>query len=605
MTALLSKYKRHKILFTFLLVVLGIVLIFALIVNQYWSPILAKKVKNIVLTSSDSLYTIDFSDAKLHVLKGEIDIYNITLKPDTAVYNRRLKNHVAPNNLIELRVKRLVLSHIHPFNLYFHHKLDIEQVTLREPTIKLSYQLNHTKDTVIKDRRTTWQKISKALQSIHIGQIALNDVKLKYEDYSGNKVDVSELKELNFSATDLLIDSATQTDKSRTLYCKDISTELNNYTGHTPDKLYSYNIRYMSLSTQARKLIIQGLDLRPVNLDTFLKTTKQDCFTIHLDTIQFNRFDFALYQKYRILNTSNIKLSHGSLEVINNANKPLDSNNVKTFPNYLLQHLKSEVNIDTIQANHIDVAYSETGKKSHKSGTVTFNKASGTFLNVTNNKLALQQNNICTAKLSSYFMNRGKLDAFFTFNLTDSNLSYSYKGNLGAMDIKSVNTAIMPLALVKVNTGKLKELTFDIKADNRHSRGSVTLLYNNLKVTVLKADSITQRLKRLTIASLFANIMILKHDNPDSPNQEPRVSSVNYIRPNNFAFFKTIWHTLLTGIKPSVGLNETMQQNVKTKIADMARKKEERKIKKAIRQQRRAERQRKRALKKQEKALNQ
>src|SRR5258708_39440132 len=161
------KHRRHKILLTFLLIFLGIILILAFFVNLYWSPILANWVKSTVLTSSDSLYTVDFSDAKLHVLKGEIDIYNITLKPDTAVYNRRVKAHLAPNNLVELHVKRLVLSHIHPFNLYFHRTLDIDQVTLREPELKVSYQLNHTNDTVTKDNRTTWQKISKSLRSIH------------------------------------------------------------------------------------------------------------------------------------------------------------------------------------------------------------------------------------------------------------------------------------------------------------------------------------------------------------------------------------------------------------------------------------------------------
>src|ERR1700712_1318161 len=147
----LFKRKRHNILLISLLTLLGLILILAFFVNLYWSPILAKKVKSVVLTSSDSLYNVDFSDAKLHILRGEIDIYNITLKPDTAVYNRRRKAHLAPNNLVELHVKRLVLSHIHPFSLYFNHKLDIDRINLSEPELRVSYQLNHSKDTVTKD----------------------------------------------------------------------------------------------------------------------------------------------------------------------------------------------------------------------------------------------------------------------------------------------------------------------------------------------------------------------------------------------------------------------------------------------------------------------
>ncbi|HAL83160.1 MAG TPA: hypothetical protein DCO83_13790 [Mucilaginibacter sp.] len=134
---------------------------------------------------------------------------------------------------MELHVKRLTLSHIHPFKLYFQKKLDIGEIVLNEPVLNITYQLNHTSDTSLKPGRTMWQKISKNLNSIHIGNILLGDVKLSYKDYSGNKLVLSELKELNLSARDLLIDPTTQTDKSRVLFCKEIIAELNNYSGKT------------------------------------------------------------------------------------------------------------------------------------------------------------------------------------------------------------------------------------------------------------------------------------------------------------------------------------------------------------------------------------
>src|SRR5882757_9388765 len=110
------KFLKHKwqkrLLITFLSIV-GTLLILTFFINLYWSPILASQVKSTVLSSSDSLYTVDFSDAKLHIIRGEIDIYDIVLKPDTSVYNRRKQDHLAPNNLVELHVRHLRLSHIH------------------------------------------------------------------------------------------------------------------------------------------------------------------------------------------------------------------------------------------------------------------------------------------------------------------------------------------------------------------------------------------------------------------------------------------------------------------------------------------------------------
>jgi hypothetical protein len=202
-------------------------------------------------------------------------------------------------------------------------------------------------------------------------------------------------------------------------------------------------------------------------------------------------------------------------------------------------------------------------------------------------------------------MNQGKLDALFKFNLTDENLPFSYKGSLGAMDLTAINPAIMPLALIKVNNGKLARFEFDIQADNMVSKGRISLLYNDLKVTVLKADTANDRLKHMTIASLFANVMVLKHNNPDTPGEIPRSFHVNYYRPSDYPFFKNIWHTLLTGIKPCVGLDEKMQKDVKNKIADLAIQKQKHLIKKEQRKQRRAARKLRRELKKQEKAQEQ
>jgi len=69
--------KHHKIGAGIIIGLTAIILILALLVNHYWSPILAKKVRSVVLESSNSLYRADFSDAELHVLRGKIIFYNI------------------------------------------------------------------------------------------------------------------------------------------------------------------------------------------------------------------------------------------------------------------------------------------------------------------------------------------------------------------------------------------------------------------------------------------------------------------------------------------------------------------------------------------------
>ena len=56
------KYRWQKIILIIFLGLLSLVLVLALVVNRYWSPILENKLKDFVTKSSDSLYRVDFSN---------------------------------------------------------------------------------------------------------------------------------------------------------------------------------------------------------------------------------------------------------------------------------------------------------------------------------------------------------------------------------------------------------------------------------------------------------------------------------------------------------------------------------------------------------------
>jgi len=598
MTLELFKGKWQKTTAIAVAIFIFIILIFAILVNSYWSPILASKVREVVLKSSDGLYTADFSSAELHVIRGSIDIYNITLKPDTAVYNLRKKQHLAPNNLVELQVKRLTLNHVHPFKLYFQHKLDIGQVLMDAPVVKISYRLNHKKDTLLKNNKTAWQKISKTLRSIRIGSILLGNVKFKYEDYSGNKLAISELKEMDLSAKDLRIDSATQTDRSRLLYCRDIIAELNNYTGRSPNGLYTYEFKHLQLSTRQSRLNIEGLTLNPVKSDAFFSKSDKNKYILRLDSLQLNHFDFLNYHKYRLITASGLDLSRGSIEIFANPNrrKP-KSDRVVTFPNVALFKINADLEIDTASLHHIDIFYNEFNDKSNKTGTISFNNTSGRFLNITTRPSVLQKNNICTADLDTWFMNQGKLNVGFVFNLTDQNNSFSYKGHMGPMNLKVLNPAIRPLTMIKINNGTLKQFDFNISANRSSSHGKVTLLYNDLTVSLLKSDTVLNNLHSRPIESLYANVFIIKHNNPNVAGGTPRSFYITINRESEAPFFKFAWQTLLSGIKPAIGLDKKKLDETAALVNQMAIDQQYRKIKKKIRIQRREERRRKRAEK--------
>jgi hypothetical protein len=575
------KHRWQKILLICIGALLLLIFIAALCINSFLAPKISSKLKEAVLKVTDSLYHIDFNDLDLNVLKGKAVLYNITFKADTAVYNQMKKRGAAPNSLYELHVKQLVISDAHAFEMYFKKKLDIGKIILHSPEIQISKYADKQSDTTKKDKRTVYQKIEKTFKLVHVGEISFTDISYSQKDFTQPKVAISRLKEMDLKATDLLIDSATQTDTSRLLFCKDITTELKNYSSRSGDGLYTFKVRSAKLSTQTKKLTVRGVDLKPIEHTLFFQKSKSDRFTLKIDSIQLSNFDYMTYRKDQSLDVKRIVMDKGDFEVYSNYNGKIPTTDrLVTFPNWALRHaVKSTFNVNTLDLKHFAVSYKQLNKGPMKTGTVMFNNITARFHNLTNNKELLKKNNIATASLTSYFMGKGKLDLSFTFNLTDATYNYSYKGHLAPMDIAVANPATMPLAMVKIISGRVKSLDFNVHSTQKLSTGTVNLLYNNLNIDVLRKDD-EKGYSKKSIISTLANAIIIKHDNPDDGKTAPRTAKVIFIRPANFPFFKTIWQTVLNGIKACAGVGEAKEKD-KKEDPDKLKKDKEKLLKKA------------------------
>jgi hypothetical protein len=552
----LFKHRWQNITLIVLSVLTIIALLGALLLNSILTPILSKKLKSAILKGTDSLYHVDFSKAELHIFRGKAVLYHITLKPDTAVYRKMKQRGTAPNNIFDIKIKRLLIDDAQPLKLFLNKKLDIGSITLNNPHIQLSKYPNKSPGTTSKDERTLYQKISRSLKLVHVGKIILNDINLIYKDNTGKVPAVSALKRMELKATDLLIDSATQTDSSRTLFCKNITTTLHNFSGTSAKGLYSYKVKFVTLSTQTARLKVTGINLQPLDPKSFFAKTRADRFAFRMDSLILNGFDFNTWFKQQILNVSRITMSNGAIGVYSNPNPPLySSDRLITFPHYMLRNLKLHLNVDTLNVKGITVSYKQYNKKAKKAGMVWFTKTAGRFLNITNQKAKLIKNNICTANLTTYIMSKGKLDASFTFNLSNPDYSYSYTGHLGPMDMRAANIAAMPLGAVEITSGRATSLDFNIHSTQKTSTGTVKFLYQDGKISMLK-DKSGKEYSKKPLLSFLANTFVVKHDNPDDGSTTPRIAKVIFVRPANFPFFETMWLTLLKGIKACAGVGK-------------------------------------------------
>lgn len=572
--------------------VVVVILIAVLSLDSYLTPKLSDKLKTTVLKASGGLYKVNFRKAELHVLRGNAILYDATLVPDTAVYHLMERRGIAPAEVYELRVKKLIITNAHPFKLYFHKQLDIGLIALDDPELLVSKYEKGQPDTIKKADSTLYQKLSKSLRMIHVGGIKLNGIHLTYTDRTGPKPQILVLKEMNLQAMELLIDSATQLDKSRSLFCKDIVTDLHHFKWETADGLYTFKVRSIRFSAQYSRLTISGAEMTPVGATTFFAHNphKWDRYTARMEEMVMNNFDFQAFRKKQELNIGRLEFKKGLFEVYSNpAGVPKKTDRIVTYPNWVLRNLSASLNIDTLYVKHIDVIYRAFHKQSNAVGSIVFANTTGRFFNITNSQSIIKEHNKSSAVLTTYVMGKAKLNLACNFNLSD-NYNFNYSGHLGPVNLQAGNAAVMPLGLIKFKSGEARSLDFDIHATKKLFTGKVTFLYNNLKVALLNHNQATGYTEQ-PLKTLLANLVVVKDNNPDKPGEVPRSANITYIRPMQVAFFGSMWQALLSGIKPCVGLGKTPQQTSNTPPTKKELRVQARALKKAAKKAKKEEKQ--------------
>jgi hypothetical protein len=562
-------------------------LIFLLLINSILEPIAERKLKNAVYTASDGIYRLNIGHFALHLFSGNAELEDISLIPDTQLFRKRQQTGQAPAELITLRIKEIRIIDAHPFRYLFKKQADIGSIRLKDPEGTLSQFREAKKSSA--PAKTIYQKISDKIQRISVGQIGLEDIRLIYRDLSGSKPAITSLKELSLEATGLLIDSVTQHDSTRTLYCRDIIAEIKNFKGRTADGNYRYGLRSASYSTRRQRLQASGITIEPLPREAFFARTRGDRFSLDLHALTLEQFRFRDFQLGQKLVAGKIKLEGGQFDVSANPRGPVAATDrVITFPNYSLTHLGYAVLVDTLAITGIDISYHEINKRSGKTGMILFSKTTARFLHVGNDSSYLNRQDFAQLDLSSSFMDAGKLELNAVFNLKDPAYGYRISGHLGSMPLTVINPAVMPLALAEIKKGQFNSLDFNLTANRKSVHGKVQVLYSDLSVALLGSspgeDYHTKPLK-----TLAAKVFVVKAANPDEPGKAPRTARVIFLRPASYPFFKTLWESLLSGIKPCAGMGDTQKQAVPAPMTKKEQRAKDKAVKKALKEKKKAD----------------
>ncbi|WP_140938073.1 hypothetical protein [Sphingobacterium lumbrici] len=546
--------------------------------GRNWKPILEAKIKEVVHNSSNGLYTLAYDDLDLNIGLGNVTLREVELIPDSAIYQQMIVDQSAPDSRFHIKLKALKIRRFSLLDVLRSRQLYIKSIFLEQPEIHVMSEQHAFNDTVSTEpKKTLYESIEDIFTSVNVRDVQLDDVKFTYSKIDSGKSSGVELNKVTIKVHDVLVDKTSISDSTRLFYAKMIDVHVPGFEYDLPDGFYKLKFDDLSINTRDQNLLLTKFAYEPKMAKSAFFKQKNRNITMAIlkfDTLRLENLDFKAFLENGKTIASSVQLKNGIVDLSNDKRYPkYPKNKIGHSPHQKLMKLNSLIRLDTVLVDNVTITYYEFSAKYGREGSISFDNARGNLTNVTNDTLALQKDKFMRADLSAKIMNSGNLQAKFGFDMLSKNGYHTYKGSVGAMNAIAFNRILRPLLNVELASGNMKKVTFDMEGTDHRNWGDFRFDYDNLKISLLNEQEKGQAQTSKKIISFLVNQIIINDSNPDA-NEIYHIGKINYKRDPEHTFFKTLWQSLLDGIKQTAGISperEARLMGTATKAQDVVK----------------------------------
>lgn len=543
----LSSMKRYQ---KILLGCLAAALLATAGIQVYFAYYLDDQLKQTVIlrfnAATDNAYELQINEFDLQILGRRLvaNGISVTSRDDATDANLRAS------------LDRLRVSGIGFLKLMISQQLSLRTIELVKPEIHLT--TSPTGESSSENKKLRLTDFSRRLSEITL-QVLKNVTvpRLLVRDFSAeyNRSDLPVRPYLSFDDSyielrDIAIDSSLITDK-RILPAKQVATVFRDVRYQTPNELYTISAGQVNFSSQKQQLDIQSLALIPrYNRQAFADKVPHevDRFRVDIPKIICRQIDVARLNRAERLAAHHVDITQPDIDIYRDKRPPFPPNNHPPLPQQMVRDIPFPLNIDSLAISNGHIRYSERVPKAEEAGHITFADLSARLQPLSNLEDSSRSNQDMTLTAETSIMGQAKLQAKFRFP-AKSKRQY-IEGTLGPMNMLPLNSALVPMAFIRIDDGKIRDMDFRMNLGPTRASGTVQLRYRDLKISLLDKESNEETFGN-KLKSLLANTFAVKSSNI---GDDLRTGTVDFERDREKSTFNYWWKALLSGLKSNVGL---------------------------------------------------
>lgn len=519
-----------------------------------FEPKIKERLQELVKDGSRGLYHLDVEKVNVDLVASKIILSNLHLSYDSLRYATLIAQKMAPRDVFDIKLQSLAIDGLSAADLIARKNIDLKVLYANKPEISV-YHHPSAVNTATKSKEGVYDLVRNKIGNLSIGKLELTDASLNYF-HNISKLKTS-FKKLKISLDDLRIDEESQYDTTRFLFARDAQIGLKDFRMKTADSIYNFMLDSITINAIRKRADVGRLRLQPrASKTAFRRLVKfrKDRYDIDIMKLRLDDIDWwELISEGNIL-AGKVQIGKADLGIYSDKAIPGDGKGkTGNYPHQQLFKMSSRLNIKEIRFKNTLITYSEFNVKTGKEGKIVFANTSAVVKNVTNIPEVYQKRPMLSIDAKSSFMNAGSLDAGFRFDLKNQKAGkFSVYARVGPMDATALNVATVGLASVKIERARLRSFRTDISGDNYRAHGLSYVSFEDLKISVLKADEGGVLKKRGLVSFIANNFKINKEYPPKGDLQHPIKSQ--FQRPADRSFFALLWKTIFNALKEPVGI---------------------------------------------------
>jgi hypothetical protein len=318
----------------------------------------------------------------------------------------------------------------------------------------------------------------------------------------------------------------------------------------TDNKRYKINIDAFDINNANSSVRIKSITAKPQFSEAaFSKSLvrQKDLYNMEFNNIELSGIDTRLLITRQRLEAAMARLQP-VVKIYRDRTVAEDlSSKVGKYPHQLLQTITFPFGIKKLNLKNGMVAYTEKSNVSKQTGTVIFKNINGTISNLTNISDLVSKSNLLLLEATASFMGVSHVHTVWKLPVNRGNGAFDVTGTASGFNAVTLNPLIEPLGMASIKRGQVNKLSFNLTGNDLTAKGSVTILYHDLKIEVLKLDS--GEAKKNGFQSVLANAL-MKNSNPQ--NGQTSTGEIDYQRDITKSFFNLMWKSILSGVKKSI-----------------------------------------------------